>query len=121
MTFRRTASMALTYFNESAAKYEKPGKNLNELENIHWKEVMERAGGKTFENLLYAIDNQTSLFPDDWPWNMNQIKSKDSIIHRNLTEIHGVNTPYVNLGIFVRGQYGNFSFHHISHSIIVTI
>lgn len=90
-------------------KYKKMAKNVPslyrsdssyaEIEDIFWNDLKNRANSRRKKKILYAIDNETSLFPVDWPfWNINNLISTESVISET-HKIPGINTPFTNVSM----------------------
>lgn len=92
--------MTLEAFQNLANKHSSNGPN----ENSFWEGISQR----NHNTPVYAIDNEKSLYPNDWMyWGMNQLNSDHSIIHGTKYTFKGINTPYLNFGM----QYTTFALH----------
>lgn len=78
----------------------------NQSDSSFWEDI-ERRSSVDAINPIYGIDNEESLFPNEYKfWNLNKITSDVSIIHQT-SDMPGVNTPYWNIGM----RYTSFGAH----------
>lgn len=100
INFDTKKSMTLKEFKILANEHtsEKPN------ENSFWNTILERNDCPP----VYAIDNEKSLYPNDWAyWGLNRINCEHSIIHNTEKVFKGINTPFLNYGM----EYTTFAAH----------
>lgn len=67
-----------------------------EIQKLFWDDLALRSSSKASVP-TYAIDNQTTCIPKQWPYfNLSAMTGNDSILHRlDDQKMPGVNTPFV--------------------------
>lgn len=107
---RQMTQMTLGAYKEIATVERYPnGHNHIEIEKLYWKNIKAISSRRTCDKYIpiYAIDNEQSRFPEDWPWwNLNELTAHESIIQG--PTMAGVNRPY----LYYAMPFATFGLHH---------
>lgn len=107
---KKTETMTLKDYRNLATVQKYPDNlSYNEIEDLFWKnlKVLASPHTQTKSVPIYAVDNEKSRFPENWPWwNLNELTVRESIILGPM--MPGVNTPYLYFAM----PFAAFGLHH---------